>query len=279
MNLKLVKKGLLHIFITAGCLIMIYPLLWMVSGSLKDPHNIFGNTSIRPSIFTLENYIKGWAGVSGHSFGQFFANTFIIVGLVIVGNIVTCSMAAYAFGRLKFDFKKVFFATMLVTMMLPSHVTLIPQYIIFNKLDWVNTYLPLTLPKFLAVEGFFIFLIVQFVRGLPKELDQAATVDGCGPIQIYWRLIIPLTLPALVTTAIFSFIWTWNDFFSQLLYLSDVKLFTVALGLRMFLDTMGESSWGPLLAMSTLTLIPVFVVFIFFQRYLIEGITGGGLKG
>ena len=188
-------------------------------------------------------------------------------------------MAAYAFARLDFTLKKVFFAIMLITLMLPFHVTVIPQYIMFNKLEWVNTYLPLTVPKFLATDGFFVFLMVQFMRTIPKELEEAAKMDGCGPIKMYWYLILPLSLPALITTMIFTFIWTWNDFFTQLLYLSDFQMQTVAVGLRMFVDSMGESSWGALFAMSTLSLIPLFAVFIFFQRYLIEGITAGGVKG
>lgn len=188
-------------------------------------------------------------------------------------------MAAYAFARINFKFKKILFAIMLTTLMLPFHVTVIPQYIVFDSLGWINTYWPLILPKFLAVEGFFIFLLTQFIRGIPRDLDQAAKIDGCGPIQIYWRIIMPLSIPALMTTMIFTFIWTWNDFFSQLLYISELDLYTVSLGLRMFNDSMGQSSWGPLFSMSILSLIPVFIIFIFFQRYLIEGITTGSVKG
>lgn len=273
------KKLLIHVFIIIVGTIMLYPLLWMVSSSFKEPSEIFTEVSFFPSTVIFDNYIRGWAGLSGVTFGKFFLNTFFIVFVAIIGNVISCSMAAYAFARLNFSFKKVMFAVMLITLMLPFHVTVIPQYIIFNHLGWVNTFLPLTLPKFFAVEGFFIFLMVQFMRGIPKELEQAAEIDGCGPIRIYWHLILPLALPAVVTTTIFTFIWTWNDFFSQLLYLSNINLYTVALGLRMFLDSAGQSAWGPMFAMSTLTLIPLFIVFVFFQRYLIEGITTGGVKG
>ena len=273
------KTILLHIFIIAVGILMLYPLLWMISSSFKPDSEIFKGTSFFPTTFTLENYIKGWAGLSGVTFGKFFGNTLFLVAVAIVGTVISCSMAAYAFARLNFAYKKVWFAIMLTTMMLPFHVTVIPQYIIFNKLDWVNTYLPLTLPKFLAGDGFFIFLMVQFIRTIPRELDEAAEMDGCGPIRLYSTLIMPLALPALITTMIFTFIWTWNDFFSQLLYIGDINLYTVALGLRMFLDAMGQSSWGSMFAMSTLSLIPLFAVFIFFQKYLIEGITAGGVKG
>jgi multiple sugar transport system permease protein len=258
---------------------MIYPLLWMFVSSFKDNTEIFANTSLIPHNITFDNYKQGWAGLSGYTFGTFFLNSFFIAIMCIIGNLISCSMAAYAFSRLNFFLKKVFFAIMLMTLMLPFHVTVIPQYIMFNKFGWVNTYWPLILPKFLGVEAFFIFLIVQFIRSLPLELDQAAKIDGCGPIKMYGYLILPLTLPALMTTSIFTFIWTWNDFFSQLLYISELRLYPIALALRMFTDSMGDNSWGSLFAMSILSLVPVFSIFIIFQRYLIEGITTGGLKG
>ncbi|MDF2962830.1 MAG: sugar transporter permease [Paenibacillus sp.] len=258
---------------------MVYPLLWMLISSFKDNTEIFTNTSLIPDTVTFDNYKQGWAGLSGYTFGTFFMNTFYLVAASIIGTLISCSMAAYAFARLSFFMKKGWFAIMLTTLMLPFHVTVIPQYIMFNKFGWINSYWPLILPKFFGVEAFFIFLIVQFIRSLPRELDQAAEIDGCGPVKMYWYLIIPLTIPALMTTSIFTFIWTWNDFFSQLLYVSDIKLFPVALALRMFTDSMGDNSWGALFAMSILSLVPVFAIFIFFQRYLIEGISTGGLKG
>jgi len=276
---KKISRVLLHLFIIAVGLLMLYPLIWMVSASFKENTEIFQGSNFWPKKLLLDNYIQGWNGVSEVTFGKFFANSFFIVIVAIIGNVLSCSMAAYAFARLDFTFKKVFFAIMLITLMLPFHVTVIPQYIMFNKLEWINTYLPLTVPKFLATDGFFVFLMVQFMRTIPKELEEAAKMDGCGQIKMYWYLIMPLSLPALITTMIFTFIWTWNDFFSQLLYLSDIQLQTVAVGLRMFVDAMGNSSWGALFAMSTLSLIPLFAVFIFFQKYLIEGITTGGVKG
>lgn len=279
MALGRTRRVALHLIIIAGCLIMVYPLLWMLVSSFKPNAQIFADTSLLPSSVTLENYRIGWSGLSGYTFGSFFRNTFLLVALSIAGTLVSCSMAAYAFGRLEFALRKIWFALMLTTMMLPFHVTVIPQYIMFNSLDWINTYLPLTVPKFFAAEAFFIFLIVQFIRSLPSELDQAAKIDGCGPIRMYVSLILPLTLPALVTSAIFTFIWTWNDFFSQLLYLSGIRMYTVALALRMFTDSTGDSSWGALFAMSILSLVPVFAMFIFFQKYLIEGIAAGGVKG
>jgi multiple sugar transport system permease protein len=172
-----------------------------------------------------------------------------------------------------------FFIIMLGTMMLPMHVTLIPRYIMFFKFGWIDTYLPLIVPAYFATQGFFVFLIVQFIRGIPRELDEAATVDGCSPIQIYTRIILPLALPALVTTTIFSFIWSWNDFFSQLIYISNPAKFPIALGLRAFMDFTSRSAYGQLFAMSLLSLIPIILLFTFSQKLLIEGIATSGLKG
>jgi len=275
-----IRALFVHVLLIAGALVMLYPLLWMVSSSLKPADLIFSDPSLWPKEFDFSNYPEGWTG-SGTSFGRFFLNSTIVTAGAVVGNVVACSMAAYAFARLDFKFKKLWFALMLVTIMLPQHVTLVPQYFLFLRLGWVDTFLPLIVPKFLAVDAFFIFLMVQFIRSIPRELDDAAAVDGCGPIMIYWRIILPLATPALVTTAIFTFIWTWDDFFSQLIYLSSIANYTVPLGLRMFLDLTGgeEATWGPLFAMSVLSLIPTFLFFLFFQRMLIEGISTSGLKG
>lgn len=272
------KKLILHGFILLGVVIMLYPILWMIISSFKPTETILTDNSLWPKDLTLSNYKNGWKGTSGTSFTTFYLNSFIMVGLAVVGNIISCSITAYAFARLEFKHKKVWFALMMMTMMIPMHVLVVPQYIIFNKLEWINTILPIVVPKFFAVDGFFIFLTVQFIRSLPRELDEAATIDGCGPFSIYTRIILPLTVPAIVTTTIFTFIWTWNDFFSQLLYLSSVEKYTVTLALRMFTDAGGEAALGSLFAMSVLSIIPVFLIFLFFQRYIVEGIATSGIK-
>jgi multiple sugar transport system permease protein len=272
------RRLLAHVALILGALVMIYPLLWMLASSLKPEDQIFTDLSLVPKEFVFSNYVEGWRGAD-QSFATFFTNSLIVCVGAVVGNLIACSMAAYAFARLDFRFKRVWFALMLLTIMLPQHVTLIPQYAIFLQLDWVNTYLPLIVPKFLATDAFFIFLMVQFIRGLPAELDDAAKVDGCGPFGVYWRIIMPLLVPALTTTAIFTFLWTYDDFFSQLIYLSDTGLYTVPLGLRLFLDSTGESSWGPMFAMSVVSLLPTFAFFLLFQRWIVEGISTTGLKG
>ena len=270
---QIVRHGLL----IAAALVMIYPLLWLISSSLKPENLIFNNLSLIPEKLQLDNYVEGWTALR-FSFTRFFINSFLIAGLAVIGNLLACSLTAFAFARLNFRFKKFWFALMLGTLMLPYQVVLIPQYVLFLNLGWVNSFLPLVVPKYLAVDAFFIFLMVQFFRGIPRELDEAAMMDGCSPWRIYWKIMLPLSLPVLTTAGIFTFIFTWDDFFAPLIYLNDMKTYTVTLALRTFVDSTAESNWSGLFAMSILSLLPIFVLFMFFQRLLIEGIATTGMK-
>ena len=272
------RNAFSHFLLIGFGVLMLYPLIWMLGASFKDSESIFSEISPFPDPIVLDNYARGWDG-SGVGFGTFFLNSTIIAVFSVIGNLISCSLAAYAFARLSFKFRAVFFACMMATLMLPQHVLLVPQYILFSQLGWVNTFLPLITPKFLAVDAFFIFLMVQFLRGLPTELDQAAKIDGAGPWQTYRMIILPLTVPALATTAIFTFIWTWNDFLTPMLYLQDPRNYTVPLGLNSFLDASGESAWGPMFAMAVLSLGPLFGFFLAGQKYLTSGIATTGLKG
>jgi len=263
----------------AGCALMLYPLLWMVASSFKPEALIFADRSLIIREFTWANYAHGFTGVGGIPFWTFMMNTMLIVVPVVIGTVLSSSMAGYAFVRLRYKGKKLYFALMIMNMMLPMHAALIPRYLMFSHLGWIGTYLPLTVPSFFAVASFFVFLFVQFIRGIPSEIDQAATVDGCNPIQIYWRIIVPLSTPAILTAAIFSFIWTWDDFFSQLIYITSPSRFTIALALRQYMDAFERSAFGILFAMSTISLIPLFVFFIACQKYLVEGIATTGIKG
>lgn len=270
------KSVVKHVLLSLVGLIMLYPVIWLVVSSLRPTDEIFRNPGIIFDSFEVENYTVGWNTLS-EPFSVFLINSVLVVLGCIVGNLVSCSMAAYAFARLKFSGKRWWFVVMLTTIMLPVHVIIVPQYILFSQLGWVNTFLPLILPKILATDAFFIFLMVQFIRGIPTELDEAARLDGCGHPRIFLRIILPLMVPALATTAIFTFIWTWNDFFSQLIYLTKPNMYTIPLALRAFMDAQSSTSWGPMFAMSVVSLIPIFLVFLFGQRYLISGIatTGG----
>lgn len=271
---KLVTHGFLILF----GLVMIYPLIWLAVSSFKPSSIIFSDTSIIPRHFEWQNYVRGWEGVAA-PFKVFFKNSFVVATLAVIGNVMSCSFVAYAFARLEFSFKRPLFALMLMTIMLPVHASLIPQYILFNSFGWVNTILPIVTPKFLAVDAFFIFLMVQFIRGIPRELDEAAMIDGAGPIRIYFSIILPLLSPALVTTAVFSFLWTYEDFLTPLIYLTSIENYTVPQGLSLLQASRGSSTWGALLAMSLLSLVPMFIVFFIFQRRLIDGIATTGLKG
>jgi multiple sugar transport system permease protein len=270
-------RWLAHLVLIVFAAAMLYPLLWMLSSSFKPTEDIFSQTGLIPERVTAGNYPAGWTALP-HDFDHYIWNSIIIVTGSILGNLLACSLAAYAFARLEFRFKKFWFAVMLATIMLPIHVVIVPQYIMFSEVGWINTFWPLIVPKLLATDGFFIFLMVQFIRGIPTELDEAARIDGCGHWSIFWRIIIPLSVPALATTAIFTFIWTWNDFFSQLIFLTDPDMYTVPVALRTFVDATSQTPWGPVFAMSIVALAPVFGFFLAGQRYLVRGIATTGLK-
>lgn len=267
-----------HIVLITFGILMIYPVLWMFFGSFKPTQDIFTSPSFFPTHWTLQNYIQGWTMLPNMKFGQFIGNSFLVSSLVVIGTVFSSSIAAFAFARFEFRFKRILFSVMLATLMLPSQITLIPQYTMYHFLGLINTYVPLIAPSFFGAP-FFIFLLIQFMRGLPRELDEAAKIDGCNPFQIYWKIIMPLSLPALMTTAIFSFIWSWDDFFSQLVYINASSMFTAPLGLKLFMDESGAQLWGPMFAMSMISLIPLFLVFMFFQKYIVKGIATSGLKG
>jgi multiple sugar transport system permease protein len=273
---RAVRAPLKHCLLALCALTMLYPVLWMVVSSLRPNNQIFRSAGLTLTHPRLENYSNGWNAFS-QPFSHYMINSAIVVTGAILGNLLACSLAAYAFARLEFKAKRVWFAIMLVTIMLPIHVIIVPQYVLYSELGWVNTFLPLIVPKFLATDAFFIFLMVQFIRGIPREIDEAARIDGAGHARIFFHVILPLMVPALATTAIFTFIWTWNDFYTQLIYLTDPDMYTTPLALRTFVDQQSATDWGSVFAMSVVSLVPVFLVFLAGQRFLLRGIatTGG----
>lgn len=277
-NARRLRHLLLHVLLIGLLFVMLYPVIWMVLSSLRPQEEIFAGLGILPRTWTLQNYVAGWNFFGNVSFATFYMNSFVICLLSMIGNVTAACLAGYAFARLKFRWKSFWFALMLGSIMLPIHAQLIPQYIAFVRLGWVNTILPLVVPKFLATDAFFIFLMVQFIRTLPRELDDAARLDGCGHFGIFGRVVIPLAIPALGTVALFTFIYTWNDFLGPLLYLSRSEQWTVAQGLAGFLDATGQSSFGSLFAMSALSLTPIVGFFLAAQKLLVEGIATSGLK-
>ncbi len=273
------RAALYHLAVGLTGLAMIYPILWMVAASFKETSEIWTNVdSLLPREIHLENYTNGWKGIGGITFTTYYKNSFIYAGIGTLFQVATSAVVAYGFARMDFFGKRIWFTVMLATLMLPDQVRMIPQYIVFDRLGWINTFYPLLLPR-LGGAPFFIFMIVQFIRGIPTELDEAALIDGCSKGGIFFRIILPQLKPAIITAAIFSFYWAWDDFMTPFIYLTRPELHTVSVALRSFSDPASATDWGAIFAMSTLSLLPVFIIFIFFQRYLVEGIATTGLKG
>ncbi len=272
------RSLLYHSVIFIMGVIMFYPILWLIASSFKAHTEIFQNArSLIPRQFNFDNYIQGWKGFGNISFYTFFKNSFIITITATLGQVATAAVVAYGFSRIKFVGKKFWFALMLSTILLPKEALMIPQYILFNTIGWMNTFKPLIIPRFLAMP-FFIFLIHQFIQGIPIELDEAARIDGCGEYAIFFRIILPNIKPALITTFIFQFYWTWRDFLGPLLYIQSSNLYPVSLALKLFADPDSVTSWGAMFAMSVLSLLPSLILFFIFQRYVVEGISTTGLK-
>lgn len=281
--MSLVKRHniLSHIFLIVLCIIMIYPVLWWFGASFKTNEEIT-SMSLFPKHFAPENFTNGWFAITGYSFTHFYANTFKLIASVLFTAVFSCSLVAFGFARLDFMLRKFWFSIVLITLMLPSQVTIVPQFIMFNNWGWVDTYLPFIVPHALAggVGGpFFIFLMVQFIRGIPRELDEAAKMDGCSWFKIYWRIILPLLTPALVTTAIFCFLWNWDDFLGHMIFIKSMEKYTVGLALKMFVDNESNTPWGQLFAMSLVSIMPSTLIFFIAQRYIVDGIATTGIKG
>ncbi len=276
---KLIRKVIYHTLVLFFGFVMIYPVLWMISGSFKDNGEILrGTLSLIPAEFKSTNYATGWKGFGGTTFTTFFRNSVLITSIATFGTVLSSSLVAYALSRIRFRGRKLLFTCMLATMMLPGQVIMIPQYLIYYKLGLVPGYVPLILPYFCG-QAFFIYQMMQFMQSIPRELDEAAKIDGCSKYRIYSTIILPLLKPSIVTTVIIQFYWKWDDYMGPLLYLSRPKSYTVSFAIKLFADSASVTDFGAMFAMSTLSLIPVFLIFLIFNRYLVEGIGTSGLKG
>ena len=276
---KKVNSIIWVVVLSALALLVLYPLIWLLFATFKPSSEFGSNPALFPDSPTLQNYVKVAEGIGGTPLWRFFANSLLIAVLAVIGTVVSSAMAAYAFARIRFKGVGIMFAAMIGTMLLPFHVLIIPQYIMFQKIGMVDTYVPLLVGKFLAVEAFFVFLMVQFIRNLPKELDEAARIDGAGHTRIFMSIILPLIRPALITSAIFSFIWTWNDFLGPLLYVTTPEKYPLPIALRLYNDATSSSDFGATVAVSMLALIPILLFFVVFQRFLVAGVATQGLKG
>lgn len=271
------RSVLLHAVLILFSLLMFYPILWWIGASLKSNAELALPT-LFPKTPMWRNFTDGWMALPKYTFTYFYLNSIKLNVTTTALHAIASSLVAFGFGRLNFPLKNMWFSLMLLTLMLPGQVTLIPQYTMFHALGWVNTYLPFIVPS--AMGGaFFIFLMVQFIRGIPRELDESAKMDGCSWFGIYARIILPLMKPAIITVVIFSFIWGWDDYFGPLVYLNSVSKYTVPLALKMFIDTQSAVAWGQLLAMSLVSILPPVAIFFLAQRHFVEGIATTGLKG
>lgn len=257
---------------------MLYPLLWMVFSSFKPEAQIMqSNSSLIPKEWTLEHYIRGWGGSSRYNFGIYFRNSFFISIVRTIGTTLSCTLCAYGFARIKFKLRNFWFAVMISTMCLPGMVLQIPTYLMYNRIGWTGTFLPLLVPSFFG-NASAIFMLMQFMKGVPKEMDEAAMIDGCGRFRMFYNIMLPLVRPCVVMNAVNAFMAAWSDFYGALIYLNKPSMYPVAYALKLFTDDAGNTV-GPSLAMSVLSLIPILILFAFFQKQLIEGISTTGVKG
>jgi len=279
MNVKRnIGKIISHSFIIILGFIMIYPVIWMIAGSLKDNREILNNSlRLIPEVVRFDNYSTGWRGFGGITFATFFKNSLLITTVATFGTVMSSAIVAYGFARINFKFRKIWFTCMICTLMLPGQIILIPQYIIYNKLGLVGTIIPLILPHFFG-QAFFIYMMMQFISSMPRELDEAAVIDGCSKYTVFTRIIFPLLKPSLITATIIQFYWKWDDFMGPLIYLNRPASYTASLAIKMFADSSSKTDYGAMFAMSTLSLIPVFAIFLIFNSYLVEGISSSGLK-
>lgn len=276
---KKISTVIYHSFTIILGAVMIYPILWMIFSSFKENADVFKTaTSLLPKRWNFASYVVGWKGFGGISFGTFFKNSFVFAILSTIGMTFSSAFIAFGFSRVRFRGKGFWFVCMILTMLLPAQVLQIPQYVLFQKLHWIDTYLPLIVPSFFG-SGFNIFLIMQFMRGIPKDFDESASIDGCSRFMTFWKIILPLVTPALITVAIFMFYGSWDNFMGPLLYINTPRKYPVSLALKMFSDPDAVSDWSAMFAMATLSLVPVFVLFFSMQKYLVDGVTVGGIKG
>lgn len=277
---RIINKTIYHVLVFGFGLLMLYPLIWMFMSAFKETTTIFTTASqLIPETFTFENYANGWKGFAGISFATFFRNSLFVTVVATIGTLVSSALVAYGFSRCNFKGKKILFAAMMASMMLPGQILMVPQYLWYQKLGWVGSFAPLIVPFCFAVQGFFVYLMMNFIDGIPRELDEAAKIDGCSYYGIFGRIILPLMVPSLITGGIFSFMWRWDDFMSALLYINDAAKYPVSLALKLFSDPGSSSDYGAMFAMATLSLIPIVLIFFIFQRYLVDGIATSGLKG
>lgn len=268
-----------YLIIFAIGVILLYPIIWMFFSTFKSNDEIFSSVKLLPKSFGFGFYAEGWKGTGKVSYTSFFINTFVLVLPTTILTVASSALVAYGFARFRFPGKKILFAILIATLMLPNSVIIIPRYSLYNTFHWVNTYLPFYVPAVLACYPFFIYMLIQFLRGLPRELDESAYIDGCGTFRTFIQVLLPLMKPSLFSAGLFQFLWTYNDYFNSLIFINSVKKFPISLALRMSLDAESVVQWGKVMAMASVAVLPVILLFFAAQKYFVEGIATSGIKG
>ena len=277
--LERIGSGIRYAILIAVGLVMIYPLLWLVGASFKSNTEIFTNPSFIPMEPTLDGFIRGWETSTPYNFGHFYWNTFLMVFPKVVGTAISCTLVAYGFARFEFPGKKLLFGCLIAVLLLPDVVTRIPQYLVFRDLGWLDTYLPMWVPSALAADAFFVFMLVQFLRAIPRDMEEAARIDGANTFQVLIFVVVPMLAPAIISVCLFQFMWTMNDFLGPLIYISSVAKYPISLALQLSIDATESFSWNKILAMTVISLAPSLVVFFLAQKHFIRGVATGGTKG
>ncbi len=274
------KKLLTFTFLFVLGAVTLYPLLWLIGASFKTNEEIFSSIWFMPKSLDWNSYRNAWQTVTPYDMGHYFANTFALILPKTVFAVISSVIVAYGFARFDFPLKKFFFALLICGMLMPSIVTIMPRYLMWNKLRLIDTYIPLTLPSLFAEEGMFVFILVQFFKGIPREFDDAARIDGCGTLKTLIYVLVPCIRPAIVSIGVFTFLWTMNDFLEPLIMIHSVEKYPLSLALRLSVDSTGQGyEQRKVIAMSVIGLIPSVAVFTLAQKKFVSGITAGGLTG
>ena len=268
-----------YLIIAVIGLVLLYPIIWMFFSTFKSNEDIFGSTRLLPSVWHFENYVEGWKGSSRLTYTTFFINTFKLVVPTTLLTVASACLAAYAFARFDFPCKGLLFSVLIGLMMLPGAVVIIPRYLLYNQFHWIDTYMPFYIPALLCCNSFFPYMLIQFLRGIPKELDESAYMDGCSTFRTLVSILLPLMKPALFSAGLFQFLWTYNDYFNSLIFINSVKKYTISLALRLSVDAESVVVWGRVMAMACVAVLPLVLLFFAAQKYFVEGIATSGLKG
>ena len=283
-------------------LILIFPIVWMFLAAFKTNEEIFGSTKLLPTAWTagayqawlaeneggtfwqyfvhlFHNFAEGWVGTGKNSYALYFWNSFKLVIPTVFLTLVSSTLVAYGFARFNFPGKKILFGILIGTLMLPNAVVIIPRYAMYAGWGWVDTYMPFYVPAALAAAPFFVYMLIQFMRGLPRDLDESAYIDGCSTLRTLIQILLPLMIPALFSAGLFQFMWTYNDYFNSLVFINSATKYTISLGLRLSLDGESVVNWGKMMATSCIAVLPLIILFFAAQKYFVEGIATTGMKG